>query len=288
MKKQILYIAGLLVFVLTLLGCKSALSTANFSTESEVKKITIEEIACDIEILPTDDSILSMEYSELKEKYTYVITMNNQTGSLVIKRKDNRKGFAKESFTNQARTTIYIPNDFEVELDIDCNAGSINIDDVNTKDIAIDLNAGDVKIRNIKSENKIDIKVQFGDITLNNVDTTELSCDLNAGNYEIQSCNFSEKMTIKGYAGDAELSDVKSPNNNIEITNGDVEYYYVEVLKTLNITVTTGDINISLTGKKADYTLTKNVMGTTETVGSGSLIVNLSITVGRAEVTYLK
>ena len=289
MKKQLCLIIFILSLILSLVGCQKVLSTSTYSVENEVKKVTLEDTACDIVFKTTEEEKLYFEYSELENKYTYVITMNNQTGSLVIKRKDNRKGFMKGSFTTTPKTTVFVPKDSEIDLDIKCTTGKINLNDIKIKDATVNLTTGDITIDNIKGSGSFELKSTSGKIKLSNSEINDFSSDLHAGEYLVENSAFSEKIKLVGYASAVELKDIDSENINVEITTGDFEYKNAEVKKVLSVTVTTGDINVSLTGKKADYTVTKKTgMGEKEVVGSGPLIVNLVTTVGTVSVEYLK
>ncbi len=289
MKKQLFLILSIFVFVFALAGCKKALSTTTYNVETEVKKVTLEDSACDVTIKSTEEENLYFEYSEIEGKYTYVITMNNQTGSLVVRRKDSRKGFVKGTFTTTPKTIVYVPETYEIEIDVKVNVGNIKLEDVNLTSGKVELTSGNINIDDIETSGALELKSTAGNIEVSNSIINDFSSDLHSGSYDVKSSTFAEKVKLVGYASSVTLENITSDNINVEVTTGDVEYFNAEVKKALNITVTTGDIDISLNGKKSDYTLTKKTgMGENETIGVGAFAVNLSTTVGTINVTYLK
>ena len=290
MKKQGFLIALLILSMLVLVGCKKTLTTSTYQTESAVNKITFEDTVCDLEIKTTDESNLYFEYNELKETYTYTITMNNQTGSLVIKRKDNRKGFYKSNFNSTPKTTIYVPEEAEVELSIKVGTGNISVDGLKSKAMNIEASTGNISLLNITSSEECNITARTGNISITDSNISSFKSDITkAGNYEIDNSSFSDKLELIGYATKASLKGTTSNSITIEIKTGEVEFKNAEVLNILNITVTTGDIDVSLLGKRSDYTVTKKTgMGDNTVQGDGALIVNLTTTVGDINVEYLR
>jgi len=152
---------------------------------------------------------------------------------------------------------IYIPSNILEEVSIDNGAGNINIDKLSTKRLSLDLGAGKVSIDYLDVLNVASIKGGAGEISILGGEINNLSLDMGVG-----------KLTLN-----AKL------NGNNDIDAG------------------VGELNLGLTGKESDYSITVNkgigsfkidnqniVSG--QTYGNGSSKISIDGGVGSINVEY--
>lgn len=140
------------------------------------------------------------------------ISFKNDNGSIIIKEDYNWKTNSGESLL-----VIYLPKDM-IELDeteIETGAGKLNIENLNTQSLYLELGAGDVQIENL-------------------VTTKETKIDGGVGKAEIKSCKIND---LKANLGMGEFTLNGKLTGESKIDSG------------------VGSINMDLTDKKENYTI---------------------------------
>lgn len=83
--------------------------------------------------------------------------------------------------------TIYIPSNIVLnKIDIDMGAGTLNIENMNTRKLALDLGAGSTLIKDIYSDNT-NINTGAGSFTIVNGNINDLDLDVGVGKTNITS-----------------------------------------------------------------------------------------------------
>lgn len=137
------------------------------------------------------------------------------------------------------KVVVYLPSNFENQINITNNLGDIKIEKVNKINIKTDL--GNI---NIKEANNARIENNMGDTKLSNI-TSYLNIKNNMGDIKIYNLNIDKNSKIKNNMG------------NIEI--GNTNEIYIDAKSEL------GDIEINNNYRKSDITLTiRNDMGDIE------------------------
>ena len=180
--------------------------------QGEVNSIKLDLKACEVAFEVKDGSgLMGIEYSgdkRLKPEVTF------ENGKLVATQK-NKQSFSFYSI-NSPRLTITLGTDVYLDnLEMNINAGDINMKNVKGDYLYGDFNAGNIVIKDC-SFNKADL-------------------DANAGNIQIEDSAF-KKLTIGTDAGnvhieDTDLVDVEVESNfgNVEIKGlNDVDAYDIE------------------------------------------------------------
>ena len=165
-----------------------------------------------------------VEYA-LPENYVPQIELKN--GTLSVKQKNSVRvggnGWSDYSIL------IVIPEDTELDkLDVNLDAGNIEIADIPCKDFTVKCDAGNIELDKIESES--------------------MSVNVNAGNIELADCS-ADKVTVKADAG------------NIELDRCTIDKFYADAdagnIDADNCTINSGEVktdigNISLNGDIGD------------------------------------
>jgi len=152
----------------------------------ETDEIDLLNLSKDAKILDVDLNAtnLSIEVgSELKaETNNDNITITEENNRLIIKEK-------KRSLFNQVdnkNLTIYVPENLIFDgVSIDAGAGNIDINKLNSKNLYLDLGAGNVSISNALVSNKAEIDGGAGKLDINNGSLTNLDLDLGIGDVNL-------------------------------------------------------------------------------------------------------
>jgi len=225
----------------------------------ETDEIDLLNLSKDAKILDVDLNAtnLSIEVgSELKaETNNDNITITEENNRLIIKEK-------KRSLFNQVdnkNLTIYVPENLIFDgVSIDAGAGNIDINKLNSKNLYLDLGAGNVSISNALVSNKAEIDGGAGKLDINNGSLTNLDLDLGIGKTTLNSylyginqidCGVGElivdligteddyKIKVNKGLGTANLDDEKIKSDT----------YYGKGNNIIEINGGIGSININLT-----------------------------------------
>ena len=120
----------------------------------------------------------SVETNSKNVKYTI------QDSTLIVK--ENKKIWYSSN-NKKDELTIYIPSNIVLnKIDIDMGAGSLNIENMNTRKLALDLGAGSTLIKDIYSDNT-NINTGAGSFTIVNGNINDLDLDIGVGKTNITS-----------------------------------------------------------------------------------------------------
>ena len=172
---------------------------ADMNAQGEVKAIKLDLKACEVTFEVKDGSgLMGIEYSgdkRLKPEVTF------ENGKLVATQK-NKQSFSFYTI-NSPKLTITLGNDVNLDtLEMNINAGDINMKNVKGDYLYGDFNAGNIVIKNC-SFNKADL-------------------DANAGNIQIEDSGF-KKLTIGTDAGNVHIEDTDLVDVEVESNFGNVE-----------------------------------------------------------------
>lgn len=120
----------------------------------------------------------SVETNSKNVKYTI------QDSTLIVK--ENKKIWSSSN-NKKDELTIYIPSNIVLnKIDIDMGAGTLNIEKMNTRKLALDLGAGSTLIKDIYSDNT-NINTGAGSFTIVNGNINDLDLDIGVGKTNITS-----------------------------------------------------------------------------------------------------
>jgi len=180
--------------------------------QGEVNSIKLDLKACEVAFEVKDGSgLMGIEYSgdkRLKPEVTF------ENGKLVATQK-NKQSFSFYSI-NSPRLTITLGTDVYLDnLEMNINAGDINMKNVKGDYLFGDFNAGNIVIKNCIF-NKADLDADAGNIQIDDSSFKILKIETNAGNVQIHDT-------------DLETVEVNSDFGNVEIKGlDDLDAYDIE------------------------------------------------------------
>ena len=189
--------------------------------QGEVNSIKLDLKACEVAFEVKDGSgLMGIEYSgdkRLKPEVTF------ENGKLVATQK-NKQSFSFYSI-NSPRLTITLGTDVYLDnLEMNINAGDINMKNVKGDYLFGDFNAGNIVIKNC-TFNKADLDADAGNIQIDDSSFKILKIDTNAGNVQIHDTDL-ETVEVNSDFGNVEikgLDDVNAYDIECEVDAGSIQ-----------------------------------------------------------------
>ena len=189
--------------------------------QGEVKSIKLDLKACEVAFEVKDGSgLMGIEYSgdkRLKPEVTF------ENGKLVATQK-NKQSFSFYSI-NSPRLTITLGTDVYLDnLEMNINAGDINMKNVKGDYLFGDFNAGNIVIKNC-TFNKADLDADAGNIQIDDSSFKILKIDTNAGNVQIHDTDL-ETVEVNSDFGNVEikgLDDVDAYDIDCDVDAGSIQ-----------------------------------------------------------------
>lgn len=132
---------------------------------------------------------------------------------------------------NDFEVTIVIPDGTELDkLDVNLDAGNIQMADIPTEDLKVSCDAGNIELGNIQAET-INVEVDAGNIEIKDITADKATISADAGNIDLKDCSI-DKFYANADAGNIEThnctiasGEVKTDLGNIDLDGdiGDVE-----------------------------------------------------------------
>ena len=146
--------------------------TSSFEPKGEPRDLEIDIYAADLTI---------------KTGETFWVETNNdyinckQNGDTLVIKEKKHNWFRKN---NKSKLTIYLPEGYTFdETAIDCGAGKVNIEELRTEELDMDLGAGEVLIEALYVEREADVDGGAGKIAISSGEITDLDLDLGVGEF---------------------------------------------------------------------------------------------------------
>ncbi len=238
------------------------LSTTKFETKTyeiteKYKDILILSKTADVELVATDDSVITVKcYERFNAKHSVTV----DDGTILIKEDDTRKWYEHigVSFENPT-ITVHVPKNFRSSLGIttftgnvkipkdlnfenieiigntgkiECNAsaeqsikaststGIISVDNVTTGAVSLSVSTGKITASNISCENSFEADVSTGDCILTDIECKSFASDGNTGSLTMTNVIASEKFTISRSTGDVKFEKCDASEISIETDTG--------------------------------------------------------------------
>lgn len=170
----------------------------------DIKNINIHSSASIIRVVKNDKNSdkISVEYS-LSGPESAVNSIKKD--NIEFKKEGDSFNFNLSNLNSNLSScsiTLSIPKNYNNNINLKTNSGSIYVDSVDLKELNANISSGDIDLYNINC-NKINIENERGNITCEDIET-------NSSNFKNKSGN----LHINGYLGNTK---VKSDNGNIDI-----------------------------------------------------------------------
>ena len=194
---------------------------AAVNAQGEIKAINLDLKACEVTFEVKDGSgLMGIEYSgdkRLKPEVTF------DNGKLTATQK-NKQSFSFYKI-NSPRLTITLGTDVNLDtLEMNINAGDINMKNVKGDYLYGDFNAGNIIIKDCTFR-KADIDADAGNIQIDDSDFKELKIGTNAGNVQIHDTALVD-VEVESNFGNVEikgLDDVNAYDIECEVDAGSIQ-----------------------------------------------------------------
>ena len=160
------------------------------------EKIDINTDAADVYIKKSEDENIHVKIYSEKEKSKII------DDEIELNIKVEQKKCVGICINNKiSKVELYIPENYEKEVNIDNNYGDIKIDSFENLNLNIKEDAGDIEVI---SANKVNIDNNYGDIKIEEIDEyIKISAD--AGDIKINKLNITKDSFIETNAGDVKI-----------------------------------------------------------------------------------
>lgn len=292
-KNSFLSLILIVVFSLFLVGCtqKLAMSEETYETTTDVSSVVISEKTMPVRISQSENvTKVTIHYYEVKNKYECSVQTYFQDLILQFKRIENTNQFAPEyTYSDTCLTEVIIPVNYAGLVKVTTSSGRITVNHVSTGKLELKTNDGSVKLLNTTLSEESTIVTTSGDITVDNATLNKTTITSTSGKILVKNSTLSDYLIVKGTNSDIDIEKVKANAFDISDSNGFILMQEIECDTLVNILNTTGNITLSLVGKKGLYTTTI-ASETGEKIGittGGDKIITAKTTVGDVKVTYL-
>lgn len=254
--KTLVVIVGVLFILLTIFGLvllikfgfnlKSAM-TGSESNRMIAKKeleysntINLETNSGSVEIIVADDDKIKVElYADHLDKYE----IKETDKAINVKVNEKSLNFFKRLFDHKiAKIVMYLPKDYDGNINIKSNVGRVGIDNFVKASIDIDSDVADIDIYEVKN---LKVRLNVGDIQVGSINNS-LDLNTDVASVNITTVNIKEDSRIKVNVGDVTILNTNDIYIDGETKTGTVKIYKNnhEADITLKIRNDVGDIEV--------------------------------------------
>ncbi|WP_342510156.1 DUF4097 family beta strand repeat-containing protein [Sporosarcina sp. FSL K6-2383] len=263
--KNKLFIA--LVLVLVVAGGISFLfKQVNAFEKSDSKKviddlsfsnITISTDNAAVEIVPTTDSVATVEYTgKTKKNKKFIFEADVKGDTLSIQFKEKRKGFTQFGFSSLDLTlTVQLPKKQYERLQVETDNGRIIADQLQAQDIKLDTDNGRIELKQVTAKT-VDVKTDNGKILLEDIEG-KIKAKTDNGQVTLITNSLDQSIDLETDNGRIEIQTETEPTNAIidaKTDNGQVELFGQE---NKHVTFGKGENLIKLRTDNGRITVTK-------------------------------
>lgn len=143
----------------------------------DIDSLNIKVNAAKVNIIEYDKSSIRVEARQISRK----AKIEERSGTLHITDEGFNWSFGFGWLYDNMVIDVYVPQDYTFNMvGLDIDAGTINIDTLNTKRLTVDVDAGRVKGDHVVTKT-IDVDVDAGNVDFDYLDGEDLSFDVDAG-----------------------------------------------------------------------------------------------------------
>ena len=240
----ILFFLGVLVQGLTNNGGnkKVKLMSENEYSLSEFNKINISTTSSDIKIMHSDDEKVKVKvYATDDDKVVNEVKDNELNVSIKAK---NRFNFCFFCFVKgNKRMEIYLPKEYAGSFDVKLTSGDLKAASYPNAKLKARFTSGDLEINSIKDAT---IRLTSGDVKINKINNYA-HIKATSGDIKIDKFNINKDSYIKITSGDVVIKETSDAYINAKVTSGDIDINNSnrKAEHELKIKATSGDISVN-------------------------------------------
>lgn len=219
----------------------------SYTAEQQYDTLSVDISAGEVEIVYYEGETIKFDYPE-NNRFTATI-VESKSGISFVSKKKNFWDWFSWGVTTLPKTTISVPQDCKLNLNIELNAGTVNLPDGEFEKLSLHVNAGEIKG--------------------NSVTASSLECKMNAGTAKFESLECATGLfkvnagtvTVSRFACDKITTNVNAGTVTLSVVGTATEY-------TVDITKNAGSCNID------NHTGTNGEKSITGKMNAGALKVN--------------
>lgn len=209
----------------------------------------------DFTALNTDPEMVKKEYQLSRDK-AVDLTIETSANDIILKKSVNNniivtcyesEELSYEVVNFEGKNIVIAENDNRKWYQmIDVNFGvmetplTVEIPDVNWKNIKIATSSGDIDLSDFRCKN-ISIKTSSGDVCVSDIQPGYMDIESSSGDIRLNDFFVSDELVINTLSGDTELSKIASNGIKINSTSGDVKFTKAESPR-FEIETSSGDV----------------------------------------------
>ncbi len=210
-----------------------------------------------VEIVPTTDSVATVEYSgKTKKNKKFIFEAVVKGDTLAVQFKEKRKGFIQFGISSLDLTlTLHLPEKQYERLQVETDNGRIIAEQLQAKNIHMETDNGRIELKHVDAE-AVNVKSDNGKIILENV-TGQMKAKTDNGRISVVTNNLDQSIDLETDNGRIEIQTEKEPTNAIidaKTDNGRVEIFGQE---NKHVTFGKGENLIKLRTDNGRITVTK-------------------------------
>ena len=300
MKKQTIISLGLIGIGIILIGISSTFFKGDFSVYNS-KNISYEEKTYEcsskitsIEVDESSNSIIvtagnkDYPYIEYMERANYLeYEISEEKGVLSVKRKrDIRNNISFGIDFTDTSFHVYLPKDYNGDLSVSTSSGSINLSEINAKNIDLNSSSGSIHSEDING-NTILSHSSSGSQRFSDIDAASLTCETTSGSQRLSNVS-ADSVLCDASSGSTHLENVASDSVSIDTTSGSIRFQNLKADQ-IYILATSGSISGSIDGKESDYSISSSVTSGSCNLNdrnSGSKELKVKATSGSINISF--
>lgn len=210
-----------------------------------------------VEIIPTKDSVATVEYSgKTKKNKKFIFEADVKGDTLSVQFKEKRKGFIRFGITSLNLTlTVYLPERQYERLQVETDNGRIIAEQLQATDLHLETDNGRIELKHVDAET-VNVKTDNGKIVLENV-TGQMKAKTDNGQISVVTSDLEDSLDLETDNGKIEIQTEKEPTNAVidaKTDNGRVELFGQE---NKHVTFGKGENLIKLRTDNGRITVTK-------------------------------
>lgn len=269
---------------------------------SAIKNIEVQVSSADVTIVPSEDAqihvVLKSNLSDekLRERFEYRSEQNDDKLLVFLQGKGGNFGLNGDP---NIHVDIRVPKQVFDKVEVRSASGDGHFESLNAKSLQVDSASGDIEIKSYKGTS-LTATTKSGDILLHSIEADNTRVGVASGDVSVQGLT-GQSFDTESASGDLDLTGIAA-QIRAQVTSGDVDVTMKEVREDVDISVTSGKVQLhvpkssafsfdlqtrsgSLNSKIPDSNITsEDKHHQRGTVGSGGPSVRLNATSGDIRV----
>lgn len=215
-----------------------------------VTTLKLDVAADDIELYPSEDGLLHIEYwdSELRP-FTY----NFSNGTAELRQSTNYINWFQFRIYDNKTMKVYLPETVTETLSIKLASGTLEDKGclLNIENFRLNLSSGNANIKQ-SVVTSMDIHMASGNITLQNITANYLNANMSSGDFELRDSEINGILDLDMASGDVRFIDTTAHTLKSDISSGKLNATNF-VTESVTSRSASGDITLYIVGNPEDY-----------------------------------